>query len=60
MQLGKLETLDNGFISQDGLEERGRGKRKWIEVVEKYMKVIGLKKADVQGLGRRKIRGANV
>ena len=49
MQLGKLETLGDGFISQDGLGERGRGKRKWIEVLEIYMKVIGLKKADVQG-----------
>ena len=43
----------------EGTRFRGRGKKKWVEVVEKDMKALGLKKTDVQDRGkwRRKIGG---
>ena len=40
--ISKCRTLEI-----EGTRGRGRGKKKWAEVVEKDMKTLGLKKTDV-------------
>ena len=55
--ISKCRTLEI-----EGTRRRGRGKKQWVEVVEKDMKALGLKKADVEDRDewRRKIGGVKV